>query len=197
MGDGIETQVQVYGNHLTRNVSYGGVEIPTRIQAADFSEALANFEAARQSLAPRVRCYDDAIAFLQNPQFAGVPLSEMQDGLRDLLGYTAYLDLGASGATNRQTLISSLAERRSEDIAALEQAERRYEQELQVALQQNRERYQTQDEMARTVLKALRNTGLNMLDVDYIIAQVRDGFQPIDIGVPVERQNFNLAAGNF
>jgi len=79
----------------------------------------------------------------------------------------------------------------------LEHAEKTYNGELRKAVARNRERYRDQDEKIKTTLRAVKNSGLGFLDVSYLTTQIKSGFTHVDIGVPVEIQNYDLAQSNF
>jgi len=79
----------------------------------------------------------------------------------------------------------------------LEHAEKAYNRELRKAVARTQERYRDQDEKIKTTLRAVKNSGLGYLDVSYLTTQIKSGFTHVDIGVPVEIQNYDLAQSNF
>ena len=121
----------------------------------------------------------------------------MQNGLRKILGYTLFNKLGISEMTDKQTLVWTLQSNISTYSQQLDTAKKSYETALKKAIAENRERYRENDEKIKTTLRVVKNSGLGLLDMDYLIANITGGLTTPEIGVSVDRQNYDLATGNF
>jgi len=121
----------------------------------------------------------------------------MQEGIRKILGYTLYTKLGISSMMDREQVASLMKSNIVKYTQELEQAEDTYKNKLNKAVARNRERYRDQDEKIKTTLRAVKNSGLGYLNVSYLTTQINSGFTHVNIGTPVEIQNYDLAQGNF
>ncbi len=99
--------------------------------------------------------------------------------------------------TNKQQLIQTLKTNVGQYAQKLKTAKRTFEKTLKNAIAKNRERYLENDEKIKTTLKAIKNSGLGLLDIDYLISNIKGGLTTPEIGASVDRQNYDLAAGNF
>jgi len=198
-GDTSEVTISSKGNDLERSLKLQGLDhsVTTPLEHSDFSEAQNSYETVRYDLAPKLEHTEQALAFLSNPKFADTPLVDMQNGLRKTLGYSLYTKLGISGMTDKEQVQTLLETNIADYTAELTNAEKTYQVALDVAVRQSQERYREQDEKIKTTLRAVKHSGLGFLDLSYLTTQISSGFAGIDIGVPVDIQNFDLATGNF
>jgi len=199
IGDGSNVLLENHGNQFRRSVALDGVDafVSTPLVQADYSKALNAYEAIRQNLAPKLKHCQQVLTFLNNPKFTDIPLTDMQDGIRKILGYTLYSKLGISSMTNKQQLISLMQTNIKDYSSRLAQAEKTRDAAFRKASKMSQERHRENDEKIKTTLRAVKYSGLGLLDVSYLITQVKSGFTKMDIGVPVEIQNFNFANGDF
>ena len=79
----------------------------------------------------------------------------------------------------------------------LKTAKKKFEKSLKTAIQRNQERYRENDEKIKTTLKALKYSSLGLWDVEYLLANIKVGIIIPEIGVPVDRQNYDIATQNF
>jgi hypothetical protein len=192
-------QVIKDGDHLSRSYSLNGSEfaLQTPLQCSDFKEAVTEYEIVNQTLSPKLQKTENALSFLQNPAYADVPLTDMQEGLRKTLGYSLYEKLNVKNITDKASLIIILKNNVAEYKQELSQAKHGYEKAMQRAVAENKKHNAEADEKIKTTLRALRNSGLEFLDIDFLITNIIAGFITPDIGVPFDRQNLDLASGNF
>lgn len=148
-------------------------------------------------LSPKLQKTENAISFLKNPAYADVPLADMQDGLKKTLGYSHYEALNIKPISDKAELVSLLKNNLSEYTRELSVAKRDYEKVIKIAVAENRRHNAEADEKIKTTLKALKNSGLEFLDIDFLITSIKAGFITPDIGVPFDRQNLDLASRNF
>ena len=73
-----------------------------------FSHAVGEFEKVSQDLSPKLTHTENALLYLENPEFVDVPLDDMKTSLLQLLGYALYNELGVREATDKQALIATL-----------------------------------------------------------------------------------------
>jgi len=116
------------------------------------------------------------LSFLENPAHADIPLADMQEGLRKTLGYSLYEKLNMRSMTDKTSLISLLKINVAEYQQELTTAKRGYEKAMQKAVVENRRHNAEADEKIKTTLKALRNSGLEFLDIDFLITNIKAGF---------------------
>ena len=199
LSDGSQVSVEVDGNHITRSVSLDGsnYQLETPIEQADFSAALGTYESVRQELEPKKARSQQALSFLENPQYADATLADMQEGLLNILGQTLYNELGIRDATDKQAVIQMLHTNVGEYAQRLSEAKQAFEKALKTAVQQNRERYRAIDEQVKQTLRILKFSGLDSWDIDYLVAQIQSGFLVPDLGVPFNPQNVDPAKQNF
>jgi len=118
---------------------------------------------------------------LENPAYADTPLADMQEGLRKTLGYSLYEKLNMKNMTDKTSLISLLKSNIVDYQRELSEAQRGYEKAMQVAVTENKRHNAEADEKIKTTLKALRNSGLEFLDINYLISHMQAGFITPDI----------------
>ena len=121
----------------------------------------------------------------------------MQDGLRKTLGYSQYEALNIRNISDKAELISLLENNIVEYTRELSEAKRGYEKAIKDAVAENRRHNAEADEKIKITLKALRNSGLEFLDIDFLITNIKAGYITPDIVVPFDRQNLDLASENF
>ena len=197
--EGDTVEITKDGNTLNRSYSLNGSDfaLQTPLLHSDLSKAQSKFETVHQTLSPKLQKTENALSFLENPAYADVPLADMQNGLRKTLGYSQYEALNIRNISDKAELISLLENNASEFKNEIANAERIYEKAIQVAVAENRRHNAEADEKIKTTLKALKNSGLEFLDIDFLITNIKAGFITPDIGVPFDRQNLDLASGNF
>lgn len=197
--EGDIVQITKEGDHLSRSYALNGSEfaLQTPLIHSDFTKAQSEYETINQSLSPKLQKTENALSFLENPAYADVPLADMHEGLRKTLGYTQYEALGIQNISDKSELITLLKNNASEFKQELTDAKRVYEKAIQTAVTENRRHNAESDEKIKTTLKALRNSGLEFLDIDFLITNIKAGFITPDIWVPFDRQNLDLASGNF
>ena len=199
LSDGTDVTVEVDGDHITRSMDLEGanIRIKTDIERADFSETLGKYESVRQELAPKQKRSENALSFLENPTYAELPLEDMKDGLRKILGYTLYSELGVSGMMDKKHLVSTLKRNVGDYTRRLDRAQKRYKEALKTAIERNQERYRENDEKIKTTLKALKYSSLGLWGVEYLTTHIKAGFITPVIGASFDRQNIDLAHQNF
>ena len=187
------------GNSLNRSYSLNGSEfaLQTPLLDSDFSKAQSKFETVHQTLSPKLQKTENALSFLENPVYADLPLADMQNGLRKTLGYSQYEALNIRNISDKAELISLLKNNITEFNQELEKAKSEYEKAIKEAVTENRRHNAEADEKIKITLKALRNSGLEFLDIDFLITNTKAGFITPDIGAPFDRQNLDLASQNF
>jgi hypothetical protein len=197
--DGDTIQFTKNGDHLSRSYSLNGSEfaLQTPLQRSDFAEAVAQYESVNQTLSPKLHKTQNALTFLENPAYAEIPLADMQEGIRKTLGYSLYEKLNVKNMTNKASLITLLKTNVTDYQQELSQAKHGYEKAMQKAVAENKEHNAEADEKIKTTLKALKYSGLELLDINYLISHMQAGFITPDIRVPFDRQNLDLASQNF
>jgi hypothetical protein len=105
----------------------------------------------------------------------------MQEGLRKTLGYSLYEKLNVRNVTDKTSLVSLLKSNIADYQQELSQAKRGYEKAMQIAVTENKRHNAEADEKIKTTLKALRNSGLEFLDINYLISHMQAGFITPDI----------------
>jgi len=83
--------------------------------------------------------------------------------------------------TDKASLITLLKTNVADYQQELSQAQRVYEKAMQRAVRENKKHNAEADEKIKTTLKALRNSGLELLDIDYLISHMQAGFITPDI----------------
>lgn len=83
--------------------------------------------------------------------------------------------------SDKQTLIITLKTNVSEYKKALSEAQKTYRKDLKSMVASNRERYRENDEKIKTTLRAVKNSGLGFLDLNYLTKQLQAGFITPDI----------------
>lgn len=176
-------QITKEGDHLSRSYALNGSEfaLQTPLIHSDFTKAQSEYETINQSLSPKLQKTENALSFLENPAYADVPLADMHEGLRKTLGYTQYEALGIQNISDKSELITLLKNNASEFKQELTDAKRVYEKAIQTAVTENRRHNAESDEKIKTTLKALRNSGLEFLDIDFLITNIKAGFITPDI----------------
>lgn len=171
--------------------------LQTPLQRSDFTQAVSTYEKVNQTLSPKLQQTQNAQSFLENPSYADAPLTDMQEGLRKTLGYSLYENLNVKSITDKDTLITLLKNNVADYTEELSRAKRGYEKAINAAVAENRRHNAEADEKIKTTLSALKNSGLEFLDIDFLITNIKAGFITPDVGVPFDRQNPDLASQNF
>ena len=181
--EGDTIQVIKDGDHLSRSYSLNGSEfvLQTPLQRSDFKEAVTEYETVNQTFSPKLRKTENALTFLENPAYANIPLTDMQEGLRKTLGYSLYEKLNVKNITNKASLITLLNNNVADYQHQLSEAKRGYEKAMQRAVAENNKHNAEADEKIKTTLKALRNSGLEFLDIDFLITNIKAGYITPDI----------------
>jgi hypothetical protein len=181
--EGDTIQVIKDGDHLSRSYSLNGSEfvLQTPLQRSDFKEAVTEYETVNQTFSPKLRKTENALTFLENPAYANIPLTDMQEGLRKTLGYSLYEKLNVKNITNKASLITLLNNNVADYQHQLSEAKRGYEKAMQRAVMENKKHNAEADEKIKTTLKALRNSGLEFLDIDFLITNIKAGYITPDI----------------
>jgi len=197
--DGTEVTIEIDGDHITRSINLEGANIPVRtdIERADYADALWDFEAVNQEFSPKKARLEGALKFLENPLYEETPLEDMKDALKKILWYTLYSELGVANAHDKTQLITTIQTNVGIYAQKLSDARQKYERELKQAVARNRERYRERDEKIKTTLKAIKNSSLGLLDVEYLMRNISAGLVIPEIGVTFDIQNIDIANQNF
>lgn len=153
----------------------------TPLQRSDFADAVSKFETVNQTLSPKLHKTQNALTFLANPTYTDFPLADMQEGLRKTLGYSLYEKLNVKNMTDKTSLITLLKTNVADYQQELSRAKRGYEKAMQRAVAENKKHNAEADEKIKTTLKALKNSGLELLDINYLISHMQAGFITPDI----------------
>jgi len=97
----------------------------------------------------------------------------MQEGLRKTLGYSLYEKLNVRNTTDRASLITLFKTNVVEYQQELSEAKRGYEKAMQKAVAENKKHNAEADEKIKTTLRAIKNSGLEFLDIDHLISNNR------------------------
>jgi len=123
-----------------------------------------------QTFSPKLQKTENALSFLENPAYADIPLADMQEGLRKTLGYSLYEKLNVRNTTDRASLITLFKTNVVEYQQELSEAKRGYEKAMQKAVAENKKHNAEADEKIKTTLRAIKNSGLEFLDIDHLIS---------------------------
>lgn len=83
--------------------------------------------------------------------------------------------------SDKKTLKNTLTTNISEYKKALLEGHTTYQKGLKSMIEKNRERYRENDEKIKTTLRAVKNSGLGLLDLNYLTKQLQAGFITPDI----------------
>lgn len=83
--------------------------------------------------------------------------------------------------SDKQILINTLKTNIIEYKNTLSEAHKTYQKDLNSMIVTNRERYRENDEKIKTTLRAVKNSGLGLLDLNYLTNQLQAGFITPDI----------------
>ncbi|MBL4746209.1 MAG: hypothetical protein JKY08_07550 [Flavobacteriaceae bacterium] len=126
-----------------------------------------------QDLSPKISGTKNALLYLENPEFADVPLDDMKASLLQLLGYVLYNELGVREATDKQALIATLNGNVGKYKTHLKKAKFEYEKTVKEAVAENRKRNKEADEAIKATLQRVKILGFDMWDTDWILAQMK------------------------
>lgn len=173
--DGAQVTVVQDGNHITRSISMDGVDysLDSPVEAADFSQAHAEYTEVQQTFGSQLQRTENALSYLENPDFTGTPLSDMKDSLLQILGHDLFAELGIREMTDKDALIQKLNENVDIYKDKLEEAKTSYQEKVRQAVARVRERYRENDERLKQTLRTIKYSGLGELGLDYLISQIR------------------------
>lgn len=124
---------------------------------------------------------ENALSYLQNPDFASTPLEEMKDSLLQILGHELFGELGVREATDKAALTASLDQNAGIFKAQLQEARKRFQLEAKKAVERARERYRERDEGIKQALRVAKYSGLGDLGLDYLMQQIRGQMVQVEI----------------
>lgn len=198
-GDGSTVRVEKDGDLITRAIDMEGADyaISTDIKMADISPLIAEREWVKQKLVPKQNSLKWALSFLENPAYSNVPLKDMREQLHKLLGYELYNKLWVRDAEDKWALINSINILVWFYKTKLDEAQDKFEKKAKKAVQVVREKYRQNDIQVALTLKAIKNSALWKIGMEFLVSEMKGLVMPVEIGTDFDFWNIDLANNNF
>jgi len=192
----------------TLSLEWSTFSLPTDVPIWNFytpiSEHWLEYEAVKSENAPKINALDtlnglEVQDFLQSDDFAKESLENCIRIISQMIGLNSNIslsDLLWQELTSKEDLKTSLLPgwillRRKELEDEINDKEKAYENALKEEIKNYHESLREQDEITKKALLICKNSGLDLCDIDYILAQLSWSIVP-DIWTPFDKGNIHV-----